>query len=84
LKKCRINLFGAVIGFTELSINQTEKGSELRVYLDEVLKADNRAKDLVRQILTFSRQVDQEQNRFKLNPYYDHPTGYSCYSMYGL
>jgi len=55
------NILGAVIGFTELSLHQTEKGSELRENLNEVLKAGNRAKELVRQILTFSRQVDQEQ-----------------------
>ncbi|CAB1083431.1 related to two-component system sensory/regulatory protein (Ntr family) [Olavius algarvensis Delta 1 endosymbiont] len=55
------NILGAVIGFTELSIHQTEEGSELWENLNEVLKAGNRAKDLVRQILTFSRQVDQEQ-----------------------
>jgi len=55
------NILGAVIGFTELSLYQTEEESELRENLKEVLKAGNRAKELVRQILTFSRQVDQEQ-----------------------
>ena len=56
------NILGAVIGFTELSLHQTEKGSELRENLSEILNAGNRAKDLVKQILTFSRQVDPEQN----------------------
>jgi PAS domain S-box-containing protein len=55
------NILAGIIGFTELSVTQVEKGTGLYSNLQEVLKAGNRAKDLVQQILTFSRQADLEQ-----------------------
>lgn len=53
------NILAAIIGFTELSRNLADKDSNLGDYLGEVLAAGNRAKDLVRQILTFSRMQEQ-------------------------
>ena len=50
------NILGAVIGFTELARMDIPEGSRIRNDLDQVLKAGLRAKDLVRQILTFSRK----------------------------
>lgn len=50
------NILGAVIGFTELARMDLPEGSPARNDLDQVLKAGLRAKDLVRQILTFSRK----------------------------
>ncbi|MEA1970164.1 MAG: ATP-binding protein, partial [Thermodesulfobacteriota bacterium] len=55
------NILSAVIGYTELSLIKVEKGTSLQTNLQEVLKAGIRAKDLVQQILTFSRQTDHEQ-----------------------
>ena len=55
------NILSAVIGYTEISLDQAEKGSLLQRNLKEVLKAGIRAKNLIKQILTFSRQSDQEQ-----------------------
>lgn len=57
------NILTAILGFTELSIEKTRLGSaveELQADLGEVHKASLRAKDLVHQILTFSRKVDAE------------------------
>ena len=54
------NILSAVIGFSEISVEMAEPGSLLRDNLEEVLKAGRRAKDLVHQILTFSRQSEQE------------------------
>jgi len=50
-----------VIGFTELALDDSEKGTLQYKNLREVLVAGSRAKDLVLQILTFSRQSDREQ-----------------------
>ena len=50
------NILGAVIGFTELARMELPEGGPARNDLDQVLKAGLRAKDLVRQILTFSRK----------------------------
>ncbi len=52
------NILSAIIGFTELAmLSEGQAGDHLR----EVLKAAKRAKDLVRQILSFSRQGGEER-----------------------
>ena len=55
------NILTSVIGFSELALNDAKKGSQQYENLQEVLKAGNRAVDLVKQILTFSRQTDQKK-----------------------
>ncbi len=54
------NILAAIIGYTELSLLDVEEGEILYRHLNEVLNAGVRAKDLVQQILTFSRQTEQE------------------------
>ena len=54
------NILSAVIGYTEISLIEVETDTALQNNLKEILKAGNRARDLVEQILTFSRQTDQE------------------------
>ena len=55
------NILSSVIGFTELALDDAEKGTLQYKNLQEVLVAGSRAKGLVLQILTFSRQSDREQ-----------------------
>ena len=55
------NILSAIIGYTELAQDYVTEGSKVQRNLDEVLKAGLRARDLVRQILTFSRQVEGER-----------------------
>jgi len=55
------NILFSMIGFTELALDDANKGELQHRNLQEVLIAGNRAKDLVQQILAFSRQADQEQ-----------------------
>jgi PAS domain S-box-containing protein len=54
------NILGAVMGYAELSLHEVKKESLPYQYMQEVLHAGKRAKDLVKQILTFSRQTEQE------------------------
>ena len=54
------NILSAVVGFTELSLFEVEKGSKMASNLQQVLSAALRAKELIRQILTFSRQARPE------------------------
>ncbi|MEJ2039134.1 MAG: PAS domain S-box protein [Desulfosarcinaceae bacterium] len=55
------NILSAIMGYTELSLAAVENGNPiLEAYLKKIELAGNRAKDLVKQILTFSRQADQE------------------------
>jgi signal transduction histidine kinase/CheY-like chemotaxis protein len=54
------NILSAVIGYTEIALADVPEGSSQHRNLQEVLKAGSRARDLVKQILTFSRQTEQE------------------------
>ncbi len=54
------NILGAVLGYTEMSLEDADPGSLIHSNLQEVLTAGTRAKDLVKQILAFSRQAEQE------------------------
>jgi len=62
------NILSAVIGYTELALFDVEEGSHLQKSLNEVLQAGKRATDLVKQILTFSRQTEHEIKPVYLNP----------------
>jgi PAS domain S-box-containing protein len=54
------NILSAIIGYAELTIADTAESAGVRKNLEEIFKAGQRAKDLVRQILAFSRQSEQE------------------------
>lgn len=60
------NILGAVIGFSELVHDDLPLDSNARADMEEVLKAANRAKLLVEQILTFSRQTPQDLKPLQL------------------
>ena len=62
------NILSSVIGYTELALDNEKRGSFQYQNLQEVLSAGHRAKDLVKQILTFSRQVDQKQKPIQVKP----------------
>jgi signal transduction histidine kinase/ActR/RegA family two-component response regulator len=49
------NMLGAVLGYGELAAKHSEPGSPQRRYIDNILVAANRARDLVARILAFSR-----------------------------
>ncbi|NIW45694.1 MAG: hypothetical protein GWN30_13375, partial [Gammaproteobacteria bacterium] len=50
------NILFPIVGYTELTMDEVPEDSVAYNNLQEILKAANRAKDLVQQILTFSRQ----------------------------
>jgi len=55
------NILASTIGYTELAIMNIGKPNLLNGYLEQVMKACDRAKNLVNQILVFSRQREQER-----------------------
>jgi PAS domain S-box-containing protein len=61
------NILSAVIGYTEIVLADTTEGSRQHRNLREVLKAGNRARDLVNQILMFSRQTEKELKPVQIN-----------------
>ncbi len=61
------NILTAILGYTELAIATVSKESRTNRNLQEVLTAGHRAKHLVQQILTFSRQSGQEQKSIDIH-----------------
>ncbi len=60
------NILSSIIGFTELAIDDTSENTLLQDNLHEVMIASSRARDLVQQILTFSRQTEQDQKAVQI------------------
>jgi PAS domain S-box-containing protein len=60
------NILGAILGYAEMVQEDSPAGSSTRKDIDQVVKASLRAKDLVKQILAFSRQA--ESDRIPLQP----------------
>jgi PAS domain S-box-containing protein len=62
------NILALIIGFAELGLEDLHRTTEVRGHLSEILAAGKRARDLVRQILTFSRQSDQTAKPIAVGP----------------
>jgi len=62
------NILSAIIGFTEIALDDVEKGSNIENNLQEVYKAGQRAKDLVKQILTIARKSNEEIKSIPVKP----------------
>ncbi len=65
------NILTAVLGYTELARMKTKVKSEQFVYLQQIEKASMRARDLVKQILTFSRKQHQKKKVVQLSSVVD-------------
>lgn len=61
------NILSSVIGFTELALDDVEKGTHIEDNLQEIYAAGKRAKDLVKQILAFARQSDEERKPIQVD-----------------
>jgi signal transduction histidine kinase len=61
------NALVPVLGLTELVLEGTAKSSSDRALLETVLAGARRARELVRQILTFSRREQPDRHAFDLN-----------------
>jgi CheY-like chemotaxis protein len=60
------NILSAILGYAELSLVVAEKESSLCGYIQQIYTAGERARDLVQQILTFSRQGDIQMKPAKI------------------
>ena len=61
------NILAAIIGYAELALDEAESGSIDIMAIDQVIQAGNRARELVTQILSFSRKIEPELKPIKLN-----------------
>ncbi len=55
------NILACILGYADLILDELPEGGKLWLQQEQVIKAGDRAKDLVKQILAFSRQAEQEQ-----------------------
>jgi PAS domain S-box-containing protein len=62
------NLLFIISGYAEMSMGDLSEGHSVCGNMVEVRKATNRAKDLVKQILTFSRMEEQEKRLMLIQP----------------
>jgi len=61
------NILSSITGYLFLAKTATANNPEAADYLEHIAKATNRATDLVKQILTFSRQNKPEREPIQLN-----------------
>jgi signal transduction histidine kinase/CheY-like chemotaxis protein len=62
------NILSSVLGFTELAKLSSENNEETIEYLNQIMSAGLRAKDLVQHILTFSRMADVKKDIIGIKP----------------
>jgi two-component system cell cycle sensor histidine kinase/response regulator CckA len=62
------NILGIIIGYSDLAKLELPAGHAVTRHLEEVLKAGQRAKEIVQQILTFTRQQKDQRELILLQP----------------
>jgi PAS domain S-box-containing protein len=62
------NILSAIIGYAQLAMDRVPKDSPVQADLAQVYKAGERAKGLVMQILSFSRQQEQNAAPVQIRP----------------
>ena len=61
------NILSAIIGYTELALYSIKDNKQIKGYLEQTLLGGRRATELVKQILTFSRQTELEMKPIKIS-----------------
>ncbi|MBM9612876.1 PAS domain S-box protein [Desulfobulbus rhabdoformis] len=62
------NILAAIIGYAELAADKVEPGSIVAKSINVILSAGDRAAQLVKQILAFSRQSNQDKQPLEIAP----------------
>ncbi|MFW5635075.1 MAG: PAS domain S-box protein [Thermodesulfobacteriota bacterium] len=62
------NILFPIIGYSEITLEDVPENSMARRNLNQILKAAYRARDLIQQILAFSRQTEQEVRPIRMQP----------------
>lgn len=62
------NILASILGNTQMCLADVPEGGVLRSNLQEIFKAGTRAKDLVGQILAFSRSADHTRRTIRIQP----------------
>jgi PAS domain S-box-containing protein len=62
------NILTPILGYAEMALEEVPLDSSLGASLSRIIQAATRAKDLIQQILTFSRQAEQEKIPVVITP----------------
>ncbi len=62
------NMLAAILGFTEMVMEDTRDRSDVQRSLQNISRAAIRARDLVKRILTFSRRTEEQRSPISLSP----------------
>jgi PAS domain S-box-containing protein len=62
------NILSAILGYSELALDDSLKNKPSVAFIQHILRAGYRARDLVQQILTFSRQTETEAKPIQVRP----------------
>ncbi len=62
------NILGALVGYVDMSLEDTPAGTVTRNNLEHALSCCTRARGLVKQILTFGRGSEQERKLMQISP----------------
>jgi PAS domain S-box-containing protein len=65
------NIVGAIAGFARFIVEDTPENSDIHLYGERILTASTRAKQLIQQILAFSRRKETKAQRIPLAPILD-------------
>ncbi len=65
------NILAAILGYAELSSAEFSPEHPIRANLEQIVKAGRRARDVVQQILAFSRKLEQERHPIYLQSVLD-------------
>jgi len=63
------NILAVILGYAELTLSETAETDPRRKKLREIIKASIRAKELVRQILDFSRKAERTKKPLLMAPF---------------
>ncbi len=61
------NILTPILGYTDMALSSVPESDPIHRDLEEIFNGANRARDLVRQILTFSRQSESEKKPLNLS-----------------
>jgi PAS domain S-box-containing protein len=61
------NILGGILGYAQLARRAVREDQRAAAHLDQILAASNRARDLIQQILTFSRKTPAEKETCSLS-----------------
>ncbi|NQT94236.1 MAG: response regulator [Lentisphaerae bacterium] len=61
------NILTPILGYAEMAVDRCSPGSDMRDYMEEIANSSYRARELVSQILIFSRQTDSAGHPIRIS-----------------